>query len=71
MGAGIAQTVPVASAKPATSTSAALPQLTAAEIVEHVRGQIARYKAPRDVQFVAALPKTSTGKVQKFELREK
>jgi len=33
MGAGIAQTAPVASAKPTASTSAALPQLTAAEIV--------------------------------------
>jgi fatty-acyl-CoA synthase len=44
---------------------------TADEIVGHVRQQIARYKAPRDVEFVSALPKTSTGKVQKFELREK
>ena len=35
------------------------------------RPQIARYKAPREVEFVDELPKTSTGKVQKFELREK
>ena len=46
-------------------------QVTAADIVEHVRERIARYKVPRDVEFVTALPKTSTGKVQKFELREK
>jgi len=44
---------------------------TEADIVAHVRQQIARYKAPRDVEFVTALPKTSTGKVQKYELREK
>jgi len=46
-------------------------QVTEADIVEHVRERIAQYKVPRDVEFVAALPKTSTGKVQKFELREK
>jgi fatty-acyl-CoA synthase len=44
---------------------------TEAEIVAHVRERLAGYKAPRDVEFVSALPKTSTGKVQKFELREK
>jgi fatty-acyl-CoA synthase len=41
------------------------------DIVVHVRRGIAGFKAPRDVSFVASLPKTSTGKVQKFELREK
>jgi fatty-acyl-CoA synthase len=41
------------------------------ELIEHVKSKIARYKAPRDVEIVAELPKTSTGKVQKFELREK
>jgi len=40
-------------------------------IIEHVRGTIARYKAPRDVEIVDELPKTSTGKIQKFELRAK
>jgi fatty-acyl-CoA synthase len=44
---------------------------TAAELLEHVRARIARYKAPREIEFVEELPKTSTGKVQKFELREK
>jgi fatty-acyl-CoA synthase len=44
---------------------------TGADIIAHVQQQIARFKAPRDVEFVAALPKTSTGKVQKYELREK
>jgi fatty-acyl-CoA synthase len=45
--------------------------VTEADIIAHVQQQIARYKAPRDVEFVAILPKTSTGKVQKYELREK
>ena len=44
---------------------------TEEELLEHVRGRIARYKSPRAVEFVEELPKTSTGKVQKFELREK
>jgi fatty-acyl-CoA synthase len=44
---------------------------TAEELIEHVKGRIARYKAPRDVEIVTELPKTSTGKVQKFELRER
>ncbi|MFC5140088.1 acyl--CoA ligase family protein [Actinomycetospora rhizophila] len=40
-------------------------------VIDHVKGQIARYKAPRDVEIVDELPKTSTGKIQKFELRAK
>ena len=41
------------------------------DILEHVRAAIARYKCPREVAFVDELPKTSTGKIQKFELRAK
>jgi len=41
------------------------------ELLDHVRGRIAHYKAPREVEFVDALPKTSTGKTQKYALREK
>ncbi|MCW2790871.1 MAG: acyl-CoA synthetase [Aeromicrobium sp.] len=40
------------------------------ELIDHVRTRIARYKAPRDVEFVVELPKTSTGKIQKFALRD-
>ena len=40
-------------------------------IIEHVRARIARYKAPDEVDILEALPKTSTGKVQKFVLRDK
>jgi fatty-acyl-CoA synthase len=41
-----------------------------ADIIEHVHGRLARYKAPDRISFVEALPKTSTGKIKKFELRE-
>ncbi|GAA3794009.1 long-chain-fatty-acid--CoA ligase [Amycolatopsis tucumanensis] len=40
------------------------------ELIAHVRSLIARYKAPREVEIVTELPKTSTGKVRKYELRE-
>jgi 2-aminobenzoate-CoA ligase len=36
---------------------------------EHVKATIAPYKYPRSVRFVAALPKTQTGKIQRFRLR--
>ena len=37
---------------------------------EHVRQRIAGYKVPDAVDVVEQLPKTSTGKIQKFELRD-
>jgi len=40
-------------------------------LIDHVKSKIARYKAPAAVEFVDALPQTSTGKIQKFELRER
>jgi len=43
----------------------------AAEIREFVRKRLAGYKAPRWVGFVPDLPKTATGKVQRFRLRAK
>ncbi len=36
---------------------------------EHVKNLIAPYKYPRSVRFIDALPKTQTGKVQRFRLR--
>ena len=41
------------------------------ELIDHVRSAIARYKAPRTVAFLDSLPKTSTGKVPKIELRKR
>jgi 2-aminobenzoate-CoA ligase len=35
----------------------------------HVKATIAPYKYPRSVKFVAALPKTQTGKIQRFQLK--
>jgi 2-aminobenzoate-CoA ligase len=37
---------------------------------QHVKATIAPYKYPRDIEFVDALPKTATGKLQRFALRE-
>ena len=37
---------------------------------EHVKATIAPYKYPRSVVFIDSLPKTATGKVQRFRLRE-
>ena len=37
---------------------------------EHVKSTIAPYKYPRSVRFHEALPKTATGKIQRFVLRE-
>ena len=39
-------------------------------ILSHCREQIAAYRAPRALQFVADLPKTSTGKIMRRELRK-
>jgi 2-aminobenzoate-CoA ligase len=36
---------------------------------DHVKATIAPYKYPRSVKFVAALPKTQTGKIQRFKLK--
>ena len=42
---------------------------TAEELQIHVKGLLAPYKYPRWVQFVPELPKTATGKIQRFKLR--
>jgi fatty-acyl-CoA synthase len=41
------------------------------ELRAHVRTLLARFKCPDIVELVDALPRTSTGKVKKFELRER
>jgi len=42
---------------------------TARRLQDHVKATIAPYKYPRSVVFVEALPKTATGKIQRFALR--
>ena len=37
---------------------------------DHVKMAIAPYKYPRFIDFVAELPKTATGKIQRFRLRD-
>jgi 2-aminobenzoate-CoA ligase len=43
----------------------------AMELQEHVKRALAPYKYPREVEFLAALPTTETGKVRRVELRER
>jgi len=46
------------------------PSEALAEILQnHVKAEIAPYKYPRRIRFIDALPKTETGKVQRFRLR--
>jgi 2-aminobenzoate-CoA ligase len=45
-------------------------QAKARELQDYVKGQLAPYKYPREVRFVASLPRNSSGKVQHFKLRE-
>jgi acyl-CoA synthetase (AMP-forming)/AMP-acid ligase II len=42
---------------------------TVEELVEHCRGQLARFKVPKDVTFLEALPRNPSGKVLKRDLR--
>src|SRR3954467_10446669 len=44
--------------------------VTEAELIAHTRERIAGYKAPKRVEFREAIPRTATGKIQKFKLRE-
>ncbi|CAN7219370.1 AMP-binding protein [Variovorax sp. LjRoot290] len=37
---------------------------------DHVKATIAPFKYPREIEFVAALPRTETGKLQRFKLRQ-
>lgn len=40
------------------------------ELQEHVKASIAPYKYPRAIKFIDALPKTQTGKIQRFALKQ-
>ncbi|MGN6460597.1 MAG: AMP-binding protein [Pseudolabrys sp.] len=44
---------------------------TARMLQDHVKATVAPYKYPRAVEFVTELPKTQTGKLQRFELRKR
>ncbi|GAC1454899.1 MAG: hypothetical protein PVSMB8_13230 [Vulcanimicrobiaceae bacterium] len=42
----------------------------ACELQDFVKARIAPYKYPRALEFVRALPRTETGKVQRYKLRD-
>lgn len=44
-------------------------QVSAAELRDHVRANLARYKVPRDVAFVSSIPRTTTGKIKRTGLQ--
>ena len=45
-------------------------QVSADELKVFVKDKLAPYKYPRQIEFVSDLPKTATGKIQRFKLRE-
>jgi len=45
-------------------------EATVTELQDFVKSQIAPYKYPRRIEFVDALPRTETGKLQRYKLRE-
>ena len=51
------------------SETAAAPDL-AAVLQEHCKSRLQRYQYPHQIEFVAELPKTVTGKIQRYKLRE-
>jgi acyl-CoA synthetase (AMP-forming)/AMP-acid ligase II len=51
----------------ATSDATTTPE----ELIEHCRGQLAKFKVPKQVTFVDALPRNPSGKVLKRELRDR
>jgi acyl-CoA synthetase (AMP-forming)/AMP-acid ligase II len=44
--------------------------VSAEDLITHCRGTLAGFKCPKRIEFVAELPRTATGKLQKFKLRE-
>jgi benzoate-CoA ligase len=60
---GLTKTKAFVVLKPGAST-------TDAELKAFVKDKLAPYKYPRQIAFVADLPKTATGKIQRFKLRE-
>ena len=64
-GRGLSQAKAVVVVREGIDGSVAL----ADELREHVAGRLAPYKVPASVEFVGALPRTATGKLQRFMLR--
>ena len=45
-------------------------QVTGPELIEFVGGRIARFKKPKHVVFVPALPRTATGTIDRAKVKE-
>jgi acetyl-CoA synthetase len=58
-----AYVVPAAEAEPSDTTAEAIQQ--------YVRENLAKYQYPRELAFIDELPKTTTGKIQRYRLRER
>ncbi len=43
----------------------------ASELIAHCKATVASFKAPREIEFLDALPRTATGKLQRYKLRER
>ncbi|MGH1506463.1 MAG: AMP-binding enzyme, partial [Acidimicrobiales bacterium] len=56
----VAFVIPAAGAEP-----------TEAALIEHCRAEVASFKRPRRIEIVDSLPKTATGKIRRFELRDR
>ncbi|MFO1323050.1 MAG: benzoate-CoA ligase family protein [Burkholderiales bacterium] len=63
---GLTKTLAYVVLKPGRSGDDAL----AGALQAFVKGQLAPYKYPREIRFLSELPKTATGKIQRFKLRE-
>jgi fatty-acyl-CoA synthase len=46
-------------------------EVSEGEVIAYLQTHIARFKVPKTIEFVAGLPRTSTGKTQKYTLRDK
>jgi fatty-acyl-CoA synthase len=62
--------VPKAFVVPASGDPAD-PGTAESDLIQFCRERLATYKIPKEVEFVASLPKTATGKIQKYELRDR
>jgi acetyl-CoA synthetase len=58
-----------AATRTALADSAAWDAQLVAQLQEHVKGRLAPYEYPKDIEFIDALPMTTTGKVQRRILR--
>jgi benzoate-CoA ligase len=45
-------------------------QATADDLKAFIKERLAAYKYPRQIEFITELPKTATGKIQRFRLRD-